>query len=178
MIFYKYQKFILTQLNNKKSVSGFSLVELLVVVVIIGLLAAIALPTFLNQANKARQAEASSIASTLLRFQAIHYQEDLEYTTDFEELGSGINVTRINNDPERNFTYTMTSANLSDYIVVAAIPEAEALAGIAGKATPNDNFLCSLNQNIAAHRGQAPTQQLVNQLPAATECPPPSEIAN
>jgi type IV pilus assembly protein PilA len=45
--------------------SGFTLVELLVVMLILGLLAAIAIPAFFNQRAKAQDAEAKSAAKTV-----------------------------------------------------------------------------------------------------------------
>jgi type IV pilus assembly protein PilA len=51
------------------TVGGFTLIELLVSIVIVGLLAAIALPSYLNQAAKARGSEAKSIIGTLNRAQ-------------------------------------------------------------------------------------------------------------
>jgi len=62
------------------------LIELLVVVIIIGILAAIALPTFLGQVNKARQAEGRNYVSTGVKSQQIVYLETNEFADDFSEL--------------------------------------------------------------------------------------------
>ncbi len=83
----------LQHLSQKKQDEGFTLIELLVVIIIIGILSAIALPSFLNQANKARESEAKTYIGSLNRAQQAYYLEKTDFVgaqSDIGLLGLGI----------------------------------------------------------------------------------------
>lgn len=81
---------------NKKRDKGFTLIELLVVIIIIGILSAIALPSFLNQANKAKQSEAKQYAGSMNRAQQASFAENGQFLGKVEELGLGIRTQTTN----------------------------------------------------------------------------------
>ena len=58
-----------------KQTQGFTLVELMVVIVIVGVLSAIALPNYLNQTSKAKTTEAESTIAAILKNGAAEHQQ-------------------------------------------------------------------------------------------------------
>ena len=69
---------------------GFTLIELLVVVLIIGILAAIALPQYQEVVDKANYSSMMSLVKALKNEQELYYMVHGRYAANFEELGTDL----------------------------------------------------------------------------------------
>lgn len=73
----------------RKFEQGFTLVELLIVLSIIGLLVVVAIPTFLGGTNKAKDADAKSSLTSMLNNSAlIYYQQHGDFNNFYNDLSS------------------------------------------------------------------------------------------
>ena len=84
---------MLARLHKMREEEGFTLIELLVVMIIIGILAAIAIPLFLNQRKNAVDASIKSDLRTLANEMESQYTDTQAYPTSITQASVGAPVT-------------------------------------------------------------------------------------
>ncbi|MBE9056392.1 type IV pilin-like G/H family protein [Sphaerospermopsis sp. LEGE 08334] len=118
-------KFLQHILGKKKENEGFTLIELLVVIIIIGILSAIALPSFLNQAAKAKQSEAKTYVGSVNRAQQSFRIENTQFASNIDQLQIGIPTSTD------YYSYTL-AASVNTTTVVAGAKDPTSLKGFSG----------------------------------------------
>jgi type IV pilus assembly protein PilE len=66
---------------------GVTLIELMTVVAVVGILAAIAYPTYIEQARRSRRAAAVAMLQNVMQQSERYYSENNTYTTNLTDLG-------------------------------------------------------------------------------------------
>ena len=85
--------------------SGFTLIELLVVVLIIGILAAVAVPQYQKAVLKTRYATLKDLTYSLARAQEVYYLANGVYATDFEELPIDMPAGKLDTSTATQYNY-------------------------------------------------------------------------
>ena len=93
--------------NMRNSQKGFTLIELMIVVAIIGILAAIAIPNFMNYQCKAKQSEAKSSLGNIRSMQEAYFAEWDTY--------SAIGPIGFETKGTPRYSYSVTTANTTGY---------------------------------------------------------------
>jgi type IV pilus assembly protein PilA len=99
----------------RKSRAGFTLIELLIVVVIIGILAAFAVPKFQNTKGKANAAALKSDLRNMATAQEAYFYENGAYTS---------NISALNFDPSPGVTFTFGVATPGGWSATVTHPQA------------------------------------------------------
>lgn len=94
---------------------GFTLIELMIVVVVVALLAAVALPSYQASVRKGRRAEAFTALSQLQQAQERWRSNNASYTATLASLGveantaSGLYALSVSNESSTGYTVTATA---------------------------------------------------------------------
>lgn len=121
-------------LNNK----GFSLIELMVVVAIIGVLAAIGIPQYSKFQAKARQTEAKGALSALFTSEQSFMAEFNQYTVTLHTIGFGVSGNKL-----RYVTGFTSATACTGYVTTGGAP--------AELTTVNDTWSDGTNVNIGVN---------------------------
>jgi type IV pilus assembly protein PilA len=117
--------------QHRRGERGFTLIEMLVVILIIGILAAIAIPSFLSQKSKATDAAAKEVARTAS-------QAAETYSTDHNASYEGITPTVLK---EYEPALQIAAGNSNAYLSEAKATESgKGFVVVAVAATTGDKF--------------------------------------
>lgn len=115
--------------GNATRVKGFTLIEIMIVVMIIGVLAAIAYPSYQNHVIKSRRAAAAACSLEAAQFMERFYTTNMKYDKDIAGKAVALPATACANDLANFYTFSLKAADLSaSTYTIDATPKGQQLA--------------------------------------------------
>lgn len=116
------------QWSSAMKAKGFTLVELLIVMVVVGILASLAYPSYRDYMTNARRADGQSALLNLASRMERYYSEENTYQTATIGTGNNTDVLSTAASPEGWYTISINNANGNSYEIRATPLNGQATA--------------------------------------------------
>ena len=104
-------------MKQLKKGSGFTLLEIIIVIIIVGVLASLALPKFFSTVEYSRGTEAITAISTIRQSMERCFLQKADYTPC--DNFTNLDIDDPQGSPNSHFTYDITGVSTTDFIITA-----------------------------------------------------------
>jgi type IV pilus assembly protein PilA len=108
---------MINYIQRKRNKKGFTLVELVVVVAILGILAALAVPRFMGTQDNAKKQTHNANVRTIESALSLYVAEEGKYTTAISDLVTAGYLKKVPDYPLGTGTYTIKNVGNNYYVI-------------------------------------------------------------
>lgn len=117
--------------THKKSASGFTLIELMIAIAVVGILAAVALPSYQDYIRRGKRADAHALLQNAAFAQERHRLNNSSYATETTQLVGACPTSGTCKSQQENYTLSISDVDAIKFTLTAtaATPSQQADSG-------------------------------------------------